>query len=100
MGPKKIDMDALRAWTGTGAEFARMVGVTRQAVSLARQRGGIACQRADHEDGACPIEYGTAAGYRWHGCRCQECTDAHRVRTAEERQRARERAKAQKGALP
>ena len=92
-------MDTLRAWTGTGAEFARMVGVTRQAVSLARQRGGIACQRADHEAGACPIENGTAAGYRWHGCRCPECTEAHRVRTAEERQRARERAK-ERAALP
>ena len=36
MPARKIDPAALAAWTGTDAAFAREVGCTRQAVSLAR----------------------------------------------------------------
>lgn len=34
------------------------------------------------------IEHGTTKGYRVHGCRCEDCREAHRVAMADYRERA------------
>lgn len=39
--PETVTAEALRSHTGTDAELARSLGVTRQAVSLARRRHGV-----------------------------------------------------------
>jgi hypothetical protein len=39
--PETVTAEALRSHTGTDAELARSLGVTRAAVSLARRRHGV-----------------------------------------------------------
>lgn len=85
---------AMSAWGWTDKKIAGVFGVSTMTVSRWRKAAGLPCSRSIPR-----FRHGRESGYN-SGCRCTPCTEAHRLRGINERQRRRELTAANGGVAP